>query len=308
MKNLTVGIFHDEQIGRELGKKGTESDIAMFNRKTDDQTITFMQPVGDKLSAKAQIMSSIDAAVISFARMGPEVGESILMLDSLKVLHGVCIVPKNTEMHTIVAITKGTSLESFVIKDADPHEILRVLECIEPKRDNKSPVVVIVDHSFHVNGVGEVILGFVRSGVVHKHDKLQLLPANKEVVVRSIQMHDKDFDEADAGSRVGLALKGAVVDELKRGSVLCAPGSMRSDKKLKLSFHPNKFYQEGVREGVFHVSVGMQTLPVKVSEVSKHSITIESETPVVYSGHDIFLLLDLNAKNVHIAGKGQVKA
>jgi selenocysteine-specific translation elongation factor len=227
------------------------------------------------------------------------------MLDSLKVSHGVCIVPKNTEMHTIVAITKGTSLESFVIKDSDPHEILRVLESIEPKRDNDSPTSVVVDHSFHVNGVGEVILGFVRSGIVHKHDKLQLLPAGKEVVVRSIQMHDKDFDEADAGSRVGLALKGVVVDELKRGSVLCVPGSMKSQRKLSLSFRPNKFYQEGIREGTFHVSVGMQTLPVKVSEVSEHSITIESETPIVYSDHDIFLLLDLNAKKVHIAGNGR---
>ena len=62
MKNLAVGIFHDEELGRELGKKGTESDIAMFNRKTEEYIFTFLSPVVDKLAAKSQIMSSIDVA------------------------------------------------------------------------------------------------------------------------------------------------------------------------------------------------------------------------------------------------------
>jgi selenocysteine-specific translation elongation factor len=44
MKNLVIGIFHDEHLGRELGKKGTESDIAMFNRKTEEYIFTsFLQ-------------------------------------------------------------------------------------------------------------------------------------------------------------------------------------------------------------------------------------------------------------------------
>ena len=76
----------------------------------------------------------------------------------------------------------------------------------------------MVDHSFSVKGVGEVILGFVKKGVVRKYDKLTLLPANKEVIVRSIQMQDEDYDEAEAGSRVGLAIKGVTVEEIKRGS------------------------------------------------------------------------------------------
>jgi len=45
MKHLTIGIFHDENLGRELGRKGTESDILMFNRKTDESIFTFMHPV-----------------------------------------------------------------------------------------------------------------------------------------------------------------------------------------------------------------------------------------------------------------------
>jgi selenocysteine-specific translation elongation factor len=53
MKNLAVGLFHDEELGRVLGKKGTESDIAMFNRKTEEYIFTFLSPVVDKLAAKS---------------------------------------------------------------------------------------------------------------------------------------------------------------------------------------------------------------------------------------------------------------
>ena len=64
MQHLAVGIFHDENLGRELGKKGTESDILMFNRKTERGIFTFMCPVEDKITPKSQIISSIDTAIL----------------------------------------------------------------------------------------------------------------------------------------------------------------------------------------------------------------------------------------------------
>jgi len=54
MRHLTVGVFGDEALGKELGKKGTLSDIAMYNRKTDDCVFTFMSPVEEKLPPKAK--------------------------------------------------------------------------------------------------------------------------------------------------------------------------------------------------------------------------------------------------------------
>jgi selenocysteine-specific translation elongation factor len=305
MKSLTVGVFHDDGIGALLGKKGTESDMVMYNRKTDGCIFTFMQPAGDRIAAKSQIMSAIDAAIISFSSMTPEVGETILMIDSFGISKGVAIVPPYTEMNNIVSVTKGTSLESFVIKERDPHKIIAALETIEPKRDEASPPAVVVDHSFSVRGVGEVALGFVRNGILRKHDKLMLMPAGKEVIVRSIQMQDKDFDEAPAGSRVGLAIKGATVDELRRGSVLCTPGSFKKAASIRLSFQKNRFYREGIRDGAFHATVGMQTFPVKVTGIKEGEVTIQTEKPVVYTPDDTFLLLDLNAKKVHIIGKGR---
>ena len=86
-----------------------------------------------------------------------------------------------------------------------------------------------------MKGVGEVVLGFVKSGVVKKYDNLRLLPANKEVIVRSIQIQDEDYEQAEAGTRVGLAIKGATVDEMVRGSVLSNSATIKTETELKIS-------------------------------------------------------------------------
>ncbi len=304
MKHLSIGIFHDETIGRELGKKGTESDILMFNRKMDEHVFTFMYPVGDKLSAKSQIISSTDAAIVTFAEMTKELGETIVMLDALNISKGIAVTSPYATPDQIAAITKTTSLKSLYVEERDPVKMLEFLKNLDPERDRTSSTLVVVDHSFSVRGVGEVILGFVKKGIVRKYDKLLLLPAGKEVVVRSIQMQDEDHDEAEAGSRVGLAIKDATVEEMKRGSILCVSDSVKTGTRMKLSFKKSSFYSDDIREGDFHATIGMQTVPIAVTEKNESSITIQSEKPIAYTPEDTFLLLDLNAKKMRIIGKG----
>jgi selenocysteine-specific translation elongation factor len=305
MNYLTIGVFHDDTIGRDLGKKGTESDILMFNRKMDQQILTIMSPVDDKLTPKSQIISSIDFAIVVFAEMTRELGETVIMLDSLGISNGIAVTTPYATPEQIAAITKGTSLKSFTIENRDPIKILELLKNHHPARDNASPTLVVVDHSFSVKGVGEVILGFVKKGTVRKYDKLTLLLTNKEVIVRSIQMQDEDYNEAEAGSRVGLAIKDATVDEMRRGAILCAPDSVKVATTLKLSFTKSSFYFDKVREGAFHATVGMQTFPITITKHDVNSLVIESEKPFAYTPEDTFLLLDLNAKKMRIIGKAR---
>jgi selenocysteine-specific translation elongation factor len=164
---------------------------------------------------------------------------------------------------------------------------------------------VTVDHSFSVKGVGEVVLGFVKKGILRKHDSLLLLPANKEIVVRSIQIQDKEVEAAEAGSRVGLAIKGATAEEMKQGSLLCSATSATLTSTISLSVTYNRFYTEHIKEGLFHVTVGMQTVPVNVTDVHNGSLTLESEKPLAYAFDDTFLLMNLNAKKLHIIGHGK---
>jgi selenocysteine-specific translation elongation factor len=306
MHHLTVGVFHDETLSRELGKKGTESDILMYSRKVDDYIFTFMSPVADKLSAKSEIISTIDTAVVAFSQMTRELGETILMLDLMGVKEGLSITTPYATPDQIFSITKSTTLKSFKVEPNNPGRLLDLLKTFNPPRDNVSPAVVVVDHSFSVKGVGEVVLGFVKQGTVKKYDKLNLLPTKKEVIVRSIQIQDEDWETAEAGTRVGLAIKGATLDELGRGSVLTASSDINAESKLKVNFQKSAFYAEEVREGAFHATIGMQTMPIAISEISANSLVIDSTNPIVHAPHETMLLLDLNAKKTRIIGKGRL--
>lgn len=305
MKHVTVGIFHDDPLGRELGKKGTVSDLVMYNKKTDDCVYTFMAPFEDKLTAKTQIISSIDAAIVNCEQMTPSVGEKILLLDSMGITEGMLLLPAYSDVTALHQMIQNTSLEHFTILERNVPKIIGHLVSMNPPRDISSPAIVITDHSFSVKGIGEVILGFVKQGIIKKHDTMMLLPANKEVMIRSIQMQDTDFDNAVAGCRVGLAVKGATVDELKRGAMFIADGAARTDTRFTLRFSKNRFYQE-VKKGVFHATVGMQSIPVIITDITDETISLETEKPVGYAKNDRFILLDLNAKKLHHIGNGAV--
>ena len=306
MKNISIGIFHDENLGRELGKKGTESDILMANRKTDDYIFTFMSPNEDKLTAKTQIISTIDAAIISCDNITPELGETILMLDSLGVDKGLFLVPEYSDTTQINNIIKDTNLEGYKIVEKNIPKVLELLETFDVKRNNDGPSVVQIDHSFSVKGVGEVALGVVRQGIIHKHDKSVLLPNNKEIVIRSIQIHDKDYDQAEAGSRVGLAIKGATSDEMNRGTIISDTDTGKIGTDFTLDFVKNKYYPD-FKTGVFHATVGMQSLPITITEIKDNKISFKTDKPVCYTKNDKFILIDLNGKKIHFIGTALIE-
>ena len=281
-----------------MGKSGTKSDIEMFNRKTQDCIYTFMSPVENKLKAKTEIMTTIDVAIVSFKEMTPEVGETILMLESMGVEKGLLISPYLPE-EEIRKYVQNTCLNNYIITKRDKTDIMEILSKFSVERKEGEPVV-IVDHSFSVKGVGEVVLGLVERGTVRKHDKLFALPTGKEVTVRSIQMQDKDEEEAGPGSRVGLAIRGAKSEELSRGTHICKKDVL-VEKNFLLDFNKNKFYN--FKEGKFHLTVGMQTVPVQVKEKSGF-VEVNSDKKVAFSKDDRFVLIDLNASEMHLIGSG----
>ena len=162
MKQLTIGIFHDNSLAEELGKKATESDMVLYHRKLDDSIYSFIHPVDDKLTVKTQILGIIDAAILSAENITPSFGETLLMIDAMKFKYGFIVVPAFSDTSAIKEMIKDTSLNHFEIIERDVHKIMEKIQEINLKKDHELPAIVTIDHSFPVKGIGEVVLGFIK--------------------------------------------------------------------------------------------------------------------------------------------------
>lgn len=89
-----------------------------------------------------------------------------------------------------------------------------------------------VDRSFTIKGFGTVITGTVVSGRVSLKDTVELLPRKKALKVRGIQVHGREVESAETGTRAALNLSGIEKREIERGDVLAKPGLLRPADRL----------------------------------------------------------------------------
>ncbi len=309
MKSINTGIFHDSsgELLSVLGKKGTMTDIQFSNRKEGDVFYAFLEPKEDKLSAKCQIIQIIDCAILCIDQITPEVGETVLLLDALQKKNGVIILSDSVDKEMLSKVTKDTIVSGYKEIKKDFNEIMENLNSFEIKRNDDGKKIVEIDQFFNVKGVGTVILGFVKRGTLKKFDKLRMMPGDKEIVIRSIQMHDKDFDSATDGCRVGLALKGVEVKEFTKGTLLCEEGTAEIVTEIKIEFEKNKFFSGEIVSGkVFHVSHGMQFPPLTVKSIDGNKMVLESKNKMVIRKSEMVVLIDLNAPKLHLVGSGVI--
>jgi selenocysteine-specific elongation factor len=95
-----------------------------------------------------------------------------------------------------------------------------------------APARLYVDRVFTLRGIGTVATGTLWSGRVAAGDVLRAEPGGREVRVRSVQVHDRAVEVADAGQRVALSLPGVERTELRRGDVLVEPGAHHGSYRL----------------------------------------------------------------------------
>lgn len=224
MNSLTGFSYDSEEIVKAIAKKHTESDITLYGRKDRDLTTTIFVPTKfpDKISSLTDSLSLSEFNIIGMTHLDRYLGEVMIALDLIQKNTGFLVIDQNTDITQIDRIVKGSVLAGYKKFQASPMEILEDLNKIQMniKRDSDGPVKVIIDHFFKVKSVGTVVLGFVLSGTLKKHQNLFLNPIGIQAQVRSIQMNDVDFEEAPVGSRVGLALKNVDIDDIERGYLL----------------------------------------------------------------------------------------
>ncbi len=272
MKSITVVVLGDESFAKELGKAGTRSDIAMFNRKTPDTILTIVAPVTypEKIAPLLQTINMADAAILVIKSVSAELGETIIALDSLGMETGF-LVPDGIEKEQIMPIIKGTVVEKYKVIEKSAPLAIQELDSIAPKSEN-GPLKIELDHFFQVKSVGTVALGVVKRGMLHEHDELDAVPLGKTVMVRSIQMQDENVHEAKPGDRVGVALKGVEADELYRGVVLAEKGTIKPSDSIETEFSCSKFFKDGLKSGRYMLASALAYESVSVTVKGKESL------------------------------------
>ena len=144
-----------------------------------------------------------------------------------------------------VPVIKGSALKALecgCAKRECPNcgPILELMDAVdeyipEPQRDVDKPFLMPVEDVFSITGRGTVGTGRIERGRVRVGDEVEIvgLGAKRKTVVTGVEMFRKILDEGIAGDNVGLLLRGVEKDELERGMVIAAPGSITPHTKFK---------------------------------------------------------------------------
>ena len=106
----------------------------------------------------------------------------------------------------------------------------------DPQRDTDKDFIMPVEDVFTITGRGTVASGRIDRGVVRVNDEVEIVGLKEEsqkAVVTGVEMFRKQLDEGIAGDNVGVLLRGIQRDEIERGQVLAAPGSIKPHTKFK---------------------------------------------------------------------------
>ena len=129
----------------------------------------------------------------------------------------------------------GTFLEQapiYCVSATTKQGIPELLEAIDkatdylPEREAGGPFRLPVDRVFTIAGFGTVVTGTLISGTVSAGDRVMIYPRELEARIRQIEVHDQKADTAQAGQRVALNLAGLGTEDVERGAVVAAVGSL----------------------------------------------------------------------------------
>jgi len=176
----------------------------------------------------------------------------------------------------------------------------------EPVRDVDKPFLMAIEDVFSIKGRGTVVTGRIERGVVNVGDNVEIIgfTETRKTVVTGVEMFRKLLDSGQAGDNVGCLLRGIAKDEVERGQVLAAPGSVTPHKIYEGEVYVLK-KEEGGRHKPFFTNyrpqfymrttdvTGIVRLPDDVKMVmpgDNVKMTIELITPVALEEQQRFAI------------------
>jgi len=145
-----------------------------------------------------------------------------------------------------VQIIRGSATKAMAGDKGEYGEpaIMKLIEALdttipEPKREMDKPFLMAIEDVFSITGRGTVATGRVERGKAKVGDNVEIvgIQDTKKSVITGIEMFRKVMDECIAGDNVGILLRSIEKNQVERGQVLAAPGSITPHKKFKASVY-----------------------------------------------------------------------
>ena len=162
-----------------------------------------------------------------------------------------------------------------------------------PKRDIEKDFLIPVEDVFSITGRGTVATGRIETGVANTGDEVDIIGMGAEKLkstVTGVEMFRKILDRGEAGDNVGILLRGIEKADIKRGMVICKPGSVTPHAKFKAEVYVLK-KEEGGRHTPFHDNYRPQFY-VRTTDVTGN-INLPSGVEMVMPGDNLTITVDL---------------
>ena len=140
-----------------------------------------------------------------------------------------------------IPIVKGSALAALEGRDEEigANTVLELMEQVDsyvpqPDRPKDQPFLMPIEDVFSISGRGTVVTGRVESGVVNVGDEIEIVGIKEttKTVCTGVEMFRKLLDQGEAGDNIGVLLRGTKREEVERGQVLAAPGSITPHTKF----------------------------------------------------------------------------
>ena len=197
-----------------------------------------------------------------------------------------------------VPIVFGSALNALngTRPEIGSQSILNLMQTIDnfiptPKRSLDKPFLLPIEDVHQITGRGTVVTGRIERGIITKGEEIEIIGygPNLKTIVTGIEMFHKELDRGEAGDQIGLLLRSLKKEDLRRGQIVCAPGSFKPVKSFEAKIYALK-KEEGGRHTPFSSNYRPQ-LYFRTADVSA-SFTVENNAQV-FPGDSVDVKVDL---------------
>ncbi|MCW1295564.1 MAG: GTP-binding protein [Candidatus Parvarchaeota archaeon] len=341
MNSLTVSVIGPYRSGKSTlvnklqQRKGAEEDVSFFFFKYGGKNVTLIDTPGDMDNpiTLASVLTLSDAIIFCVSPengVNLQVGEQIIMASSIGIKQGlICITKADISTAADIeklekqlsAIIKGTSMENFEImvvdinNDQSMADIRAKVSGFSYDPDNiQKPFKILIDHAFESKGMS-VAVGTMPTGKIgiHSEGVIAPTPFTKDISINSIQINQEDVQSAEAGDRVGVAIKGVWPWDLPRGVEIRKKGSFKDIKEGELTVNVSPLYKQEIKDDVkLNLILNWQNIVVTLSAVKRENDKLTAhfiaDKNFCFDENDKMILInkDLPIRFLRVVGKTTV--